>query len=189
MYEMRPLRTDAERAEAAALVQDRQRWLTQRGLAVPTLVDVPATFRDPQTPAIGLVEDGLLLACMIPQVLDDLCWGTGPCLFLDRIHTLPGHPDDLARLITLWASDCAARLDVPLVRAEMLVVGDLLAEPLAGLLRRLVDLGWDLHGTGPGRNGDRAARLDLHAEHRSGLDALIGCHVELHPTSTGRVSE
>ncbi|MFK0098999.1 hypothetical protein [Streptomyces sp. NPDC091040] len=189
MYEMRPLSTGAERAEAAALVQDRQRQRTLRGLAVPTLVDVPALFRDPQTPAIGLFEDGLLLACMIPQVLDDLYWGTGPCLFLDRIHTLPGHPDDLARLITLWASDCAARLDVPLVRAEMLVLGDLLAEPLAGLLRRLVDLGWDLRGAGPGRNGDRAVRLDLRAEHRSGLSALIGCHVDLHPTSTGRVSQ
>lgn len=189
VYEMRLLRTDAERAEAAALVQDRQRWLTQRGLAVPTLLDVPAMFRDPQTPATGLFEDGLLLACMIPQILHDLYWGTGPCLFLDRIHTLPGHPDDLARLITLWASECAARLDVPLVRAEMLVLGDLLAEPLAGLLRRLVDLGWNLHGTGPGRKGDRVARLDLRAEHRSGLSALIGCHVELHATSTGRGSE
>ncbi|WP_213089735.1 FxLD family lanthipeptide [Streptomyces tauricus] len=36
MYEMRTLRTDAERDEAAALVQDRQRWLTMRGLSVLT---------------------------------------------------------------------------------------------------------------------------------------------------------
>ncbi|MYS36800.1 MULTISPECIES: hypothetical protein [unclassified Streptomyces] len=188
MYEIRRLRTAAERAEAAALVQDRQRWLTARGLAVPTLVDVPKKFGDPQTPSVGLFEDGLLLACMIPQVLDDLYWDAGPCLFLEHIHTLPGHPDDLARLITLWASDCAARLDLPLVRAEMLALGDLLAEPLAGLLRRRVDLGWDLRGAGPGRNGDRAARLDLRAEHRSGLRALIGCYVDLHPTPIGRVS-
>lgn len=186
---MRPLRTDAERAEAAALVQDRQHWLTQCGLAVPTLVDVPAGFRNPQTPSVGLFEDGLLLACMIPRPLTDLCWGTGPCLFLDHIHTLPDHPDDLARLITLWASDCAARHDLPLVRAEMLACGDLLADPLAGMLRRLIDLGWDLRGAGPGRQGDRAARFDLRAEHRSGLSALIGCRVELQGASTGQASE
>ncbi|WP_445066394.1 hypothetical protein [Streptomyces sp. SAS_281] len=189
MYEMRLLSTGAERAEAAALVQDRQHGLTQRGLVVPTLVDVPAKFRDPQTPAIGLFEDGLLLACMIPHALDDLYWGTGPCLFLDHIHTLPDHPDDLARLITLWASDCAARHDLPLVRTEMLACGDLLAEPLASLLRRLIDLGWDLRGAGPGRNGDRAARFDLRAEQRSGLSALIGCRVELHGAPTGQASK
>ncbi|MFF3487283.1 hypothetical protein ACFYXC_28965 [Streptomyces sp. NPDC002701] len=33
---MRTLHTDAERDEAAALVQDRQRWLTMRGLSVLT---------------------------------------------------------------------------------------------------------------------------------------------------------
>ncbi|OKJ72293.1 hypothetical protein [Streptomyces sp. CB02460] len=189
MYKVRPLRTDAERAEAAALVQDRQHWLTQRGLAVPTLVDVPAMFRNPQTPSVGLFEDGALLACMIPRLLTDLCWGTGPCLFLDHIHTLPDHPDDLARLITLWASDCAARHDLPLVRAEMPACGDLLADPLACLLRRLVDLGWDLRGAGAGRNGDRVARFDLRAEHRSGLSALIGCRVELQGASSGQASE
>lgn len=35
VYEMRSLRTDAEREEAATLVQDRQRWLTKRILPMP----------------------------------------------------------------------------------------------------------------------------------------------------------
>lgn len=66
-YEMRTLHTDAEREEAAALVQDRQRWLTLRRLPVATGADIPALCRDPQTQPTGLFEDGKLLACMIPK--------------------------------------------------------------------------------------------------------------------------
>ncbi|GAB1338327.1 hypothetical protein ACE1SV_49170 [Streptomyces sp. E-15] len=39
---MRTLRTDAEREETASLVQDRQRWLTMRGLPAPARADIPA---------------------------------------------------------------------------------------------------------------------------------------------------
>ncbi|MDF3140976.1 MULTISPECIES: hypothetical protein [unclassified Streptomyces] len=123
MYEMRSLRTDAARAEAAALVQDRQRWLTLRGLPVPARADVPT------------------------------------------------------RLITLWASDFAARLDLPHVRAEALARHPLDADPIARFLNRLTDMGWDLHGTGTGQTGERVARLELAAEHRPGLGALVDCRV------------
>ncbi|ALO97290.1 hypothetical protein [Streptomyces sp. NPDC001508] len=177
VYEVRSLRTDAEREEAAALVQDRQRWLTLRGLPVPARADVPALFRDPQTRPAGLFEDGKLLACMIPQRDPDLGWGEGACLFLGCFHTLPDQPDDITRLITLWASDFAARLDLPFVRTEALARHALEAEPVAALLRRLTDMGWDVRGSGPGREGDRVARLELAAERRSGLSALIGCCV------------
>ncbi|MEK8146382.1 hypothetical protein NKH18_49250 [Streptomyces sp. M10(2022)] len=117
---MRTLGTDAERDEAVALVQDRQRWLTMRGLSVPARADIPALFRDSQAHPAGLFEDGLLLACMIPQRTPDLGWGQGPFLFLSCVHTLPDRSDDTVQLITLWASDFAARLDLPLVRAEAL---------------------------------------------------------------------
>ncbi|WP_030593337.1 hypothetical protein [Streptomyces globisporus] len=177
---MRTLNTDAERDEAVALVQDRQRWLTLRGLPVTAQADVPALFRDAQTRPAGLFEDGDLLACLTPRALPGLDWGKGPCLFLDHLHTRPDHPDDIIRLITLWASDCAARHDLPLVRAEMPARSALEAEPLAGRLRRFIDLGWDLRGAGPGREGDRAARLDLRAVHRPGLSALIDCRIEPH---------
>ncbi|KUN38762.1 hypothetical protein [Streptomyces olivochromogenes] len=177
MYEMRTLRTDAEREEAAALVQDRQRWLTMRSLPVPARADIPDLFRDPQAQPAGLFEDGKLLACMIPQPDPDLGWGQGPCLFLGCVHTLPDHPDDITRLITLWASDFAARLDLPLVRTEALARHALEAEPVAALLLRLTDMGWDVRGSGTGREGDRVARLELAAERRSGLSALIGCRV------------
>ncbi|MFD0104635.1 hypothetical protein [Streptomyces sp. NPDC127164] len=175
MYAVRTLCTDAERAEAAALVQDRQRWLTLRGLPVPAQADVPALFRDPQTNSAGLFEDGKLLACMVPAHDPGLSWGDGPCLRLGRVHTLPDQPDDITRLITLWASDLAARQSLPLVRAEILARHALQAEPIAALLRRLTDMGWDVRGSGPGREGDRVTRLELAAEHRPGLSALISC--------------
>lgn len=177
VYEMRTLSTDAERDEAAALVQDRLSWLTLRGLPVPARADVPALFRNPQAEPTGLFEDGLLLACMIPQRTPDLGWGQGPCLFLSCVHTLPDRTDDTIRLITLWASDFAARLDLPLVRAEALARRPLDVDPIAPLLRRLSDMGWDVRGSGTGQQEERIARLELIAEQRSGLSALIACRV------------
>ncbi|MBT2527806.1 hypothetical protein J7E91_20865 [Streptomyces sp. ISL-99] len=184
MYEMRTLGTDAERDEAAALVEDRQHWLTMRGLPIPARVDIPALFRDPQAKPAGLFEDGLLLACMIPQRAPDLGWGQGPCLFLGCVHTLPDRSDDTVQLITLWASDFAARLDLPLVRAEALARHPLDVDPIAPFLRRLTDIGWDVHGPGTGQHEERVARLELTAEQRSGLGALIGCRVH-EPQSAG----
>ncbi|MFD5163659.1 hypothetical protein ACFWMJ_37355 [Streptomyces hawaiiensis] len=183
VYEVRTLSTDAEREEAAALVQDRQRWLVLRGLPVPAQADVPALFRDPQTKPAGLFEDGKLLACMIPEHGPGLGWGEGPCLFLGCVHTLPGQPDDITRLVTLWASDFAARQGLPVVRAEALARHPLDADPIAALLRRLTDMGWSIQGSGTGREGDRVARLELAAEHRSGLSTLIGCRVHAPETT------
>ncbi|MFI8221343.1 hypothetical protein [Streptomyces sp. NPDC085932] len=174
---MRTLHTDAEREEAATLVQDRQRWLALRGLPVPAGADIPALLRDPQTKPAGLFEDEKLLACMIPKRDPGLGWGKGPSLFLGRVHTLPDQPDDVTRLITLWASDFAARLDLPLVRAEALARHTLDAEPIAAFLRRLTNMGWEVQGSGPGQEGDRVARLEIAAERRPGLSALIGCRV------------
>ncbi|MFF5336942.1 hypothetical protein [Streptomyces sp. NPDC013181] len=138
-----------------------------------------AFYQDPATPAVGLFENGLLLACMTARRVPDLGWGSGPCLFLDQVHMLPEQLDDAARLITLWGSDAAAREDLPLVRTEMPARGALAAEPLASRLRRLIDLGWDLRGPGPGRDGHRVARLELVAEQRSGLSVLIDDDVRL----------
>jgi hypothetical protein len=176
-YEVRTLGTDAEREEAAALVQDRQRWLTVRGLPAPARADVPALFRDPQSQPAGLFECGELLACMIPQRGPGLRWGRDSYLFLDCVHTLPGQPENVSRLITLWASDFAARLGLPFVRAEAISRPGLGAEPIAALLRRLTEMGWDMRGLGVGQHGDRVTRLELAAEYRPRLSALIGCHV------------
>ncbi|MFF8880727.1 hypothetical protein [Streptomyces flaveolus] len=176
-YEVRTLCTDAEREEAAALVQDRRRWLTVRSLPVPARADIPALFRDPQSQPAGLFESGELLACMLPQRAPALRWGRGSCLFLDCVHTLPGQPDNVSRLITLWASDFAARLSLPVVRAEAISRHGLGTEPIAALLHRLTDMGWDMRGLGTGQHGDRVARLELTAEHRPRLSTLIDCRV------------
>ncbi|MDP5315331.1 hypothetical protein P8A19_10295 [Streptomyces poriferorum] len=184
MYEMRTLCTGAERDEAAALVQDRQRWLTMRGLPVPARADIPALFRNPQAKPAGLFEDGLLLACMIPQHVSGLSWGQGSCLFLSCIHTLPNRSDDTLQLITLWASDFAARCELPFVRAEALARQPLDVDPIAPFLRRLTDMGWAIRGSGTGLQEERVARLELIAKRRSGLSALIACRVHEPQSST-----
>ncbi|MFJ6433335.1 hypothetical protein [Streptomyces sp. NPDC091416] len=182
---MRTLCTDAERDEAAALVQDRQRWLTMRGLPVTARADVPALVRNPHAKLAGLFEDGLLLACMIPQHAPDLGWGQGSCLFLSCIHTLPDRSDDIIQLITLWASDFAARCELPVVRAEALARQPFDDDPIAPFLRRLTDMGWDVRGSGTGQHEERVARLELIAEQRSGLSALIACRVHEPQSATG----
>ncbi|MFD4479875.1 hypothetical protein ACFWPU_27710 [Streptomyces sp. NPDC058471] len=186
-YEVRSLHTDAERAEAVALVQDRQRWLTLRGLPVPAQASVPALFRAPAAEPAGLFEDGLLLACMLLEREPALRWGDGPCLFLGHVHTLPDRTGDKIRLISLWASDFAARLGLPHVRAEALASPRLDTDPIASVLNRLTDMGWDLHGMGTGQICERVVRLELAAEHRPGLSALVGYSVrEPHPAKYGR---
>ncbi|WP_405388076.1 hypothetical protein OG596_08955 [Streptomyces sp. NBC_01102] len=170
---MRSLNTDAERTEAAALVQDRQHWLTRRGMPVPAGTDVTALFRESQATAAGLFEDEILLACMILERDPDLGWGDGLCLFLGHVHTLPGRSDDMVRLVTLWASDYAARLELPLVRTEILA--PLHSGLIDDFLKRITDMGWDVSGFGAGQTGERVARLELNAEHRPGLSVLVGC--------------
>ncbi|WP_420036129.1 hypothetical protein ACN2WE_31370 [Streptomyces sp. cg28] len=173
---MRTLDTAAEREEAAALVQDRHTCLIERGLAVPSGDDVPAQFRTARALSAGLFEDGRMLACLLPEATPDPEWGQGPCLFLRSLHTVPRHPEDITRLITLWASDFAARHDLPHVRAEAPTRQLRDAAPIARLLNRLIDMGWDLYGPGSGKAGE-VARLYLNAEHRPGLGALIDCRI------------
>ncbi|MEU4659492.1 hypothetical protein AB0G32_37115 [Streptomyces sp. NPDC023723] len=185
-YQMRLLRTDAERAEAGALVEDRLRWLTLRGLPMPMRQDVPGLYRatsGAQRETAGLFEDDVLLACLIVAPGPALRhWGrdgNSPSLFLGHVHTRPAHPNDVLRLITLWASDHAARLDLPCVRAEALARRDLSSDPILPVLHRLDDMGWTVRGAGRVTDGERVARLELAAESRPGLTALIDCSVPL----------
>ncbi|QES31450.1 hypothetical protein DEJ47_12755 [Streptomyces venezuelae] len=184
---MRMLDTAAERQEAAALVQDRQGWLIRHGLPLPGDEDVPAQFRAAQTRSAGLFEDGRMLACLIPEHTPDIRWGQGPCLFLRSLYTLPGHPDDVTRLITLWASDVAARHGLPRIRAEVPTRQLRDPAPVARLLNRLIDMGWALHGAGDGQAGE-VAHLELSAERRSGLHALLSCRVRVPQPAHGERS-
>ncbi|WP_405728692.1 hypothetical protein OG885_08955 [Streptomyces sp. NBC_00028] len=179
VYEMRSLHTDAERMEAVALVEDRLGWLARHSLPVPARTDIPELFCN-DTQAVGLFEDGVLLACMI-LALDvgtgrGNSVGTGPGLLLQHVYTLPEHPDDMARLITLWSSDCAARLGRPHVGVETYTSSEPDTGPTCRLLNRLQDMGWTVTGTAV-RLGEQVIRLALRAEARPALRALIGCAV------------
>ncbi|MEU8954863.1 hypothetical protein AB0C93_11210 [Streptomyces sp. NPDC048518] len=189
VYEMRMLRSAAEREEAAALVQDHQDVPMRHGALAPARADIPAHFRDARNSSAGLFEDGILLACMIPDRNPDLGWGEGPCLFLRSVHALPGKSVDITPMITLWASDFAARLGLPCVRAEVTTGLGYAREPRADFCHRLINCGWDLCGSGKGRDGNRSVRLELLAECRPGLHALISCRVHLpEPVSHDRSS-
>ncbi|MGW5868361.1 hypothetical protein ACWFRJ_40155 [Streptomyces sp. NPDC055239] len=183
------MHTDAERAKAVAFVQGWQRWLSLHGLPAPAQAAVPALFRAPAAEPAGLFEDGLLLACMLLEREPALSWGDGPCLFLGHVHTLPHSSDDALRLISLWASDFAARLDLPHVRAEAHARPRLDTDPPAPVLNHLTDMGWNLPDPGTEQNWQRVVRLEIAAVHRPELDALVGYSVrEPHPAKDGRRS-
>ncbi|MEE1930667.1 hypothetical protein V1J52_21155 [Streptomyces sp. TRM 70351] len=183
VYLVRPLASDAERDEAAALVEDRRSWLTRRGLPLPARLDTPALYRDAQSAAVGLFEDEDLLSCLILDPRPDLRrWGTngaGPSLLLREVHTLPGRPDNAIRLLTLWAADYAARLNLPCVRAEAPARYPLNVDPITRVLDRLRHMGWEIRGTGPGADGDQAALLELRSQLHPRLTPLVGCMVPL----------
>ncbi|MGW1006476.1 hypothetical protein [Streptomyces sp. NPDC002520] len=185
VYEMRLLRTDAERDEAAALVTDRLNWLARKHLTVPGGQGVPKFFRDAQNLPLGLFDDGVLICCLILNREPDLRhWGTagdGPTLSLRHVYTLPGHAGiGIARRLTLWASDYAVRTDRPWVRLEALLARDtLLAEPVTHIFSCVRSLGWTSAGNGPGTNGARAVNLQMPAELRPSLPEVIRCTVPL----------
>ncbi|MGW0883257.1 hypothetical protein [Streptomyces sp. NPDC002671] len=189
-YQMCPLRTSAEHAEAAALVVDRLDWLTRKGLPVPSRVDVPALFRDVRTESVGLFEDGVLVCCLILDLDPNLRhWGItdASSVFLRHVYTLPGLAGiSVARVLTLWASDVAARRGRSWVRTEALLArSDLPADPVSHLIAYVSDLGWSHVGTGTSVGGERIARLQLAAEHRPALANVIDSTV---PVPTGSPS-
>ncbi|MEV7157107.1 hypothetical protein AB0N77_21160 [Streptomyces misionensis] len=165
-YEVRVLGTDSARAEASALVENRLRWLARRGRPVPSAADAAAPFRDPHYgKAIGLFEDDVLLGCLILNQSPDLTrWGlasTGHNSFLIRhLYTRPDHAGAIVLVLTLWASDYAARQDVPLLRAEVPARHRREENPLASFLTGLTDKGWRIRGIGPGIADDRVIQLE-----------------------------
>lgn len=173
VYEIRSLRTDAECEEAAALVDERHRWLVRRGRPWQPKAHVMAAFRDPRVRSAGLFDgDGRLLACLIPRLASAVQGGHAGCLYLGHVHTLPGQPSEIARVLSLWAADLAARIDVPFVRSDVRV-----ARPAGDrLLQHLADMGWEEHAIGP-RRTDGLGRLRLRALRRPALAVLVDCQI------------
>ncbi|MGW4199031.1 hypothetical protein [Streptomyces sp. NPDC005004] len=186
-YEMRPLHTAAERAEAEALVTDRLAWLGRKYRPYASSAHVPGLFRETAARMpLGMFDDGLLICClMLGREPDTRCWGSadcGPALLLRHVYALPGQAGTgVARLLTLWATDYAARAGLPSVRVEALLTSgaDTPAELVARLTAYLADLGWTSTGRGIGTDGERVARLQSPAEHRPALSDIIRCAVTL----------
>ncbi|MGW4442012.1 hypothetical protein [Streptomyces sp. NPDC004682] len=186
-YQIRPLGSDAERAEAEALVIDRLAWLGRKYRTCASAAHVPGLFREAAVHVpLGMFDDGVLICClMLGRAPDTRCWGRSGCapaLLLRHVYALPGQAGTgVARLLTLWATDYAARVSLPWVRVEALLASgaDTPAELVAHLTSYLADLGWTSTGRGVGADGERVARLQSPAEHRPALSDVIRCTVPL----------
>ncbi|MFD7323952.1 hypothetical protein ACFV9D_23075 [Streptomyces sp. NPDC059875] len=190
VYEMRPVVTGADHAEAVALAEDRGRWAAARGIVLAS--HYADSLRDQESETVGMYEDGLLIGCLVLDWRPDLQhWGTDgrePGLFVDATHSAPGRNDQVGMLITLWLADYAARSGVPHVSCEI-PWWPACEEGSLALLCHLRDLGWLILGSGSGKGGTPVSRLRLGAEARAGITALIACRVPLgSPTTAGVMS-
>jgi hypothetical protein len=108
---MRPVRTGAARAEAAALAQEATRQLADQGIDHPT--DRLVALIQSQTIVAGLYDDGELVGCLVLHPGEDLPhWGRdcpGPGIWVSLVPPVPEHDDQAARLLTLWLADHAAQ--------------------------------------------------------------------------------
>jgi hypothetical protein len=205
---MRLIRSAAEQEAAAALVEARLRWLAGRSLPLPASGDIPALYFDDQADRVGLYEDDVLAGCLILDPEPDFArWGSDglrPGLLLTHLYAAPGRSDGIGRLITLWATDYAARHGLPCVRTEALIWHLPDTDPHARyrahlcamsrndrsrpapfhdhtddgerFLCRLCLTGWEIRSTGSDATGERlVARLEAPAQALPRLSALLTC--------------
>ncbi|GGY13603.1 MULTISPECIES: hypothetical protein [Streptomyces] len=185
-YLMRPLTSDADRAEAAALVQDRQRQLITRGIHLPD--HHAAQFRV-RTNSIGLYDHGPegeegLAACLLlnRRLLDDDA--TGADMTLSLVYTAPDRDDQVSWLITLWAADYAARISAPWAHGETPSRHAGRDDCVGRLLHYCEEsLQWRVTGSYYDPTGNRSVRLRLIAQRMPELQHLITCSVPIHPTT------
>ncbi|GHB74260.1 hypothetical protein GCM10010377_75820 [Streptomyces viridiviolaceus] len=85
-YEMPSLRTDAERAEAAAPVEERLCWLTRCSLSVPARIDVPAVFRDAECTSAGLYDENAAWPGRLRRIVR-----AGLTYWADQTWSIPRH--------------------------------------------------------------------------------------------------
>jgi hypothetical protein len=181
-YEMRLLDTDAARAEAAALIEDRTRWQRERGLGTGI-----GTAGMPVTRALGAHMVGLyelgdeedsLMGCLLlrhrPNPGRPIASGPEPDLHVLQAHTAPG----IARagwMMTMWLSHYAAGAGFSGAYAEG--PGRPAGADPTRLLDHLCHLGWQSHSAGRAADGQRVIRLWLPAAISHGCAALIRCAV------------
>jgi hypothetical protein len=191
---MRPLLTERDRLAVSELVEKRASWLTERCLAPSSPGNTAALFREPWADAVALFEDGRPVGCLRLNRQPSLaCWdheSNATSLLVSLAHTLPGHKTDLVgRLMTLWAQDFADRLDMKWVRCEV-PSGQLSRDgslPLLDHLRHACR--WEFLHSRKGADGQPLALLQLPAQSRPNLSALVRCTVPLQLAISDRVEE
>ncbi|MGV2917199.1 hypothetical protein [Streptomyces alfalfae] len=176
-YVMRPVRTAAARAEVDALREDRRRWRAERGYA-----DARQHCPDADIDEVGLYEDEVLIGYLHLHREPLLQrWGRGgsePSVLLCDAHSVPGQGDGIGRLMTLWATDFAARAGCAWARCEV-------REPkpgsgavpgrLSAFLRG--ECGWEQAGLHVLPSGMSVIHLQSRAQIRPGLAPMIRCEM------------
>ncbi|MET9778928.1 hypothetical protein ABZ023_32545 [Streptomyces sp. NPDC006367] len=183
VYEVRPLKTPAARAEAAALAEERIHALAAQRIA-PPYPQAPAAFRQDRNEAVGLYEndeDPALIGCLLlHRGLGHRVAGVPtPGLRVSLFHTAPHRDGRAGWRMTMWLRDYAARQQTSWVCAEAPGRHSGPTRRTDRLLGHLRDLGWEVTGSGLGPDGHRLTRLRLPAAASPGLSAMIRCSVPL----------
>ncbi|MEU3296731.1 hypothetical protein ABZ722_30860 [Streptomyces longwoodensis] len=172
-YEMRTMRTGAERAEAAAFAEDTALLLAQRDVDLP--VGQLADLIRSQATVLGLHEDGGLVGCLVVHPEPDLRhWGSdgrGSGLLVSVVPPVPGCSEQAGRLLTLWLADYAARNGLEWVWWELPATSH--GEMSATLLDAVRDFGWEDLPAVRRADGEQVVRLRLRAAGRDALTAVI----------------
>ncbi|MEU1776708.1 hypothetical protein ABZ501_27280 [Streptomyces sp. NPDC019922] len=173
-YEMLPITSDAARAAATALAEDRAHLLAAQGVMVPA-GSTTALLSEPG--ALGLYEDGSLVGCLALRTSPDMRhWGAdgrdpGTLVLLDPATV---GTTQVGRLLTMWLADHAARRRLTWVWCDVPAPRGQAEEASEWLLDHLHELGWETRSpTVLTSAGDRVVRLRLRAEARAALAAAI----------------
>jgi hypothetical protein len=181
-YLMRRLVTPADREAAAALVQDRALQLAEHGINLPA--EHAAVFRDPQAEALGLydqnADEDILVGCLVLR-------RKASTLTLPLAYTAPRPDSHVGLLMTLWAADYAARLDLQGVTAEAPVHHGAPGDASNRLLSHLETRGWRHIGSRRDAAGTLTAVLWLPAQASPAVGLLVTCHVPI--TTPGTTAE
>ncbi|BDH07149.1 hypothetical protein [Streptomyces seoulensis] len=179
-YEMRQLRTEAERAEAEALVTDRHIWLTRRHRPCPAATSIASRFRQ-EPAAVGMFENGGRLVCCL--VLDQ----TPAEIWLRHVYSAPGSTSNgVARLLTLWAADHAAQNGLAHVHVEALLAEGI-GTPSVLITRYITylhELGWTTLRISNGPVGARVVHLRVPAKRRPAIQHLVRFALPVEPSDS-----
>jgi hypothetical protein len=174
VYEMRPA-TGEDRQVAHELLQARDDWARQRGLLPADSIAIRVLIGDAANDMalMLLAEDNDVVGCLVLQATTPSRGWTPseraePSMGLAMMYT---HPDQygckLARLMTLWVLDYAARRPGPELQWVRCSVPNRLARYF------LEELGWNEARVTHDGQGRRCAQMQQRPRRLPGLSALV----------------